>query len=242
MTYDQFLDAAQPPQFLAAVARLGAIRRGITWAGIRVGFVLFLLGFSANQVSLLGWLFGICGLSLICFERQLPIWCAAISVACCYLSAFMDFCDGSVARARKSADKLGGIVDGFCTDFIRSGFLVVLGVVAGSAAFVIAGLVSGYVVVSLRNQFFWSGVLSADAQRSSAWISSTLCWAFSVHAMIAGLPFLFAIAALLGYIQSFARIVLVLYLALSFVWFWLSCNGVRKGVSVASAAREEYTH
>ncbi|MGC1460909.1 MAG: CDP-alcohol phosphatidyltransferase family protein [Terracidiphilus sp.] len=242
MTYQQFLEAAQTADFVAATAKLGTIRRGITWVGLRVGFVLFRLGFSANRVSLLGWLLGICGLSLVCFEGQLPHWYSGIAVACCYLGAFMDFCDGSVARARRSADKLGGIVDGIATDFIRSGFLVALGVLAGSAAFVIAGLVSGYVVVSLRNQFFWSGVLSADAQHSSPWISSTLRWAFSVHAMIAGLPLFSAIAAFLGYIQIFARIVLALYLVLSFAWFRLSCIGARKGVLNGSPAREQQAH
>jgi len=242
MTYQQFLEEAQPPQFLALVARLGAIRRGITWIGIRVGFVLFRLGFSANQVSLVGWLFGICGLGLVCWGGELPRWSALIAVACLYAGAFMDFCDGSVARARKSADKLGGIVDGIATDFIRSGLLVALGVVAGSVAFVIAGLVSGYIVVSLRNQFFWSGLLSSDAQNSRPWITSMLRWAFSVHAMIGILPLLFAITAFLGQMQMVAKIVLVVYLVLSVVWLWLSCIGVRKGDPTPSATRVEHAH
>jgi phosphatidylglycerophosphate synthase len=239
MTYQQFLEAAQTPDFVAATAKLGAIRRGITWVGVRVGFVLYRLGLSANQVSLLGWLFGIGGLSLFCWYGQLPRWCALIAAACCYAGAFLDFCDGAVARARKSANEIGGIIDGITTDFIRSGLLVVLGIVARSAAFAIVGLVSAYIVVWLRNQFIWSGLYASEAQPSKSSASSIFRWAFSVHVMIAVLPLAFGAAIVFGCVQSFARSVSALYLALSIAWFWLACNdfgckamGSREQVSI----------
>jgi len=125
---------------------------------------------------------------------QLPRWCALIAAACCYAGAFLDFCDGAVARARKSANEIGGIIDGITTDFIRSGLLVVLGIVARSAAFAIVGLVSAYIVVWLRNQFIWSGLYASEAQPSKSSASSIFRWAFSVHVMIAVLPLAFGAA------------------------------------------------
>ncbi|MGD0801842.1 MAG: CDP-alcohol phosphatidyltransferase family protein, partial [Terracidiphilus sp.] len=238
----QFLEAAQTPGFIAATAKLGAIRRGITWIGVRVAFVFFRLGFSANQVSLIGWLFGICGLGLFCCDTQLPHWCAILAVVCCYGGAFVDFCDGSVARARKSASKLGDIIDGITTDFIRSGLLVVLGVVSGSAAYLIAGLVSGYIVVSLRNQFFTRRLLTADAPLGIKWAASMLRWAFSVHMMIGALPLLFAAAIYFDRVQCFAKSILAIYLALSLAWFWLACRAVQREATRTSATREDDTH
>jgi hypothetical protein len=96
--------------------------------------------------------------------------------------------------------------------------------VARSAAFAIVGLVSAYIVVWLRNQFIWSGLYASEAQPSKSSASSIFRWAFSVHVMIAVLPLAFGAAIVFGCVQSFARSVSALYLALSIAWFWLACN------------------
>ena len=242
MTYQEFLGTAQPAGFVAAVAKLGAIRRGITWIGIRVGFVLFRFRLSANQVSLAGWLCGICGLILVCLAGQLPRWSGGIAVACCYASAFADFCDGSVARASRRADKLGGIFDGITTDFMRAGLLVVMGVVAGSTAFVVIGLVSGYIIVPIRNQFIWSGLLSSFSRQGNRWTTSMFHWAFSVHVMIGVIPLIFAVAAFFGEFPIVARVLLALYLLLSLAWFWLASSSVRRQTAETLASGEEGAH
>lgn len=236
MTWREYVAVALPPNVAAVDAEKGTvIRLTIRWIAMRVSFVLFHLRLSANQVSLFGWLLGITGLGLVGYARHLPHWSAGLVVLCCSGSTFMDFCDGPVARARHSANRLGRIFDGISTDFMRSGLLVAFGIVANSPVFVVLGLVSGYIVVSIRNQFIWSGLLAPGPQDEMAVVLSKLRVAFSVPTMTGVLPLFFAVAVFLDSAQVFARSVLSLYLTLSLGWFWLACWAARAATPEMSA-------
>lgn len=92
----------EPATFRIAYARL--VRK----LSIRITWVLLHTRVSANQVTVLGILIGLCGAALL---TQNSVWAFVGGVAGLQLSFVIDFSDGEVARYRGGSDAGGAYLD-----------------------------------------------------------------------------------------------------------------------------------
>lgn len=229
MNWQEFKAVAHSPQREAAEFEKGRMWRAARWLGVRVAFILFRLNVSANGVSVLAVLCGVVAMAGVVWNAALPRWAGIVVLVCCYGAIFLDFCDGPLARARGSSGLLGRILDGVGTDFLREGLLIGLGVAAGATTFLLAAVVSGHFIVSVRNQFVWNNI-AFDVKPDSGIVGRLIRAAFSVVGMLGVLPMFVAIASLSGFMRMCSRAIVAFYLALCLAWFVTACLTARKPI------------
>jgi phosphatidylglycerophosphate synthase len=221
LTWSRYIEAAFPAVVAHSEADKGLLWHVARWLGVRVAFVLYHLGFSADVVSILAWFLSICALASLVWMPDSPRWGSVAVFLCCYSSVFLDFCDGPLARIRGTTGLLGKTLDGIATDFLRGGLLVALGVTAASTPFLIMGVVAAYTIVFIRNQFIWNG-LSREIEIPDGPLTSLLNEAFSVKIMLVAFPVLIAAAGFCRILPIISRCIVTLYALLGAMWFLLA--------------------
>jgi phosphatidylglycerophosphate synthase len=232
MTWCKFKALAHPPDCAAAEFERGRLWRSTRWLGIRAAFVLSRLRVSANAASLIAVFLGVTAIGLLLYSAELPWWAGLIVTVCCWGSIFIDFCDGPLARAFGTTGTLGQILDGLGTDLLRTGLPVALGAASGSKVLLLAGVVSGFVLVFVRNQFIWNGI-AFDMNIGAGALASVVRAAFSVVSMLGLLPVLIATASLFGLIRPVSCGVVILYALLALLWFSCACLRAAQAVPPA---------
>jgi phosphatidylglycerophosphate synthase len=101
------------------------------------------LGLSANQATLIGFIFGIIGSTMMAFTDPL-YW--VLSGIILYIYVLIDHSDGEIARYRKSASIFGRYFDDISGTFIRLYFLVCFSIgiyrIFSCSVFLIIGLIT----------------------------------------------------------------------------------------------------
>jgi phosphatidylglycerophosphate synthase len=222
MKWDKFLRVAYPEEIATKESHRDIIWRGNRWLSLRLGYVLYSLGISANAVSI-GALFtsviGLCFISTIMNGNK---WFPLIGAFLLHLGVFFDFCDGTIARASGKVSKLGGMLDDISCDFSRAGIIILLGIFTRNIFVIVTSIFASYIITSVRNNFI-KNEMSYDCNTEANVIQRIYRKILSVVVMLGLLPLLTGLSNFLGLsMPTFSYIVVGIYTALAFSWFVLS--------------------
>lgn len=147
VSFREFVRIAMPPEALA-----GERSRGLAWklnraAGLRAAYLCYVLGLSANALSLLRLPMALAGLAAIFFARAPQAILAGVAIL--WWQVNLDFADGPVARARGESSPLGATLDGVANDVARAGTLACLALLQDSVLQVLAAVFAAQILVVL---------------------------------------------------------------------------------------------
>ena len=133
--------------------------------GLRLAYLLYLIGFSANLLDVIGILTSLVALALWLHGPNYPVyWVTGILLY--YFCPFFDFVDGALARAVNKTSEIGAILDDVGPDVSRVLIVVFLAERTGNKYLLILGALSAYILVflvkrtwdnlNLRKKWMWA--------------------------------------------------------------------------------------
>jgi phosphatidylglycerophosphate synthase len=121
----------------------------VKWFAIRVGFVLYKAGISANALDALGIVLTLSGYFLMLGARDGVLLWPAVGVLILYSHIFLDFFDGAIAKASGVTSALGHELDNVGLDIDRLAMFVLLGVFTENAYVVLANSFAAFILIVL---------------------------------------------------------------------------------------------
>tara|TARA_Y100000591_G_C21792061_1_gene677141 strand:+ start:15 stop:722 length:708 start_codon:yes stop_codon:yes gene_type:complete len=140
-SFDSFLKKAFPLKNPFLRVEYGIIHNSIKWLSIRIAYVLFRLGISANSLDIIGLLL-MCPAYLLLYyaliNNELEILCLSYFIILCLLS--IDFMDGMLSRHSNFKYEVGVELDNLCPDVIKFFSFVLIGYLSGEPLFMIMSI------------------------------------------------------------------------------------------------------
>tara|TARA_Y100000816_G_scaffold291572_1_gene283337 strand:- start:1309 stop:2016 length:708 start_codon:yes stop_codon:yes gene_type:complete len=140
-SFDSFLKKAFPLKNPFLRDEYGIIHNSIKWLSIRIAYVLFRLGVSANSLDIIGLLL-MCPAYLLLYygliNNELEILCLSYFIILCLLS--IDFMDGMLSRHSNFKYEVGVELDNLCPDVIKFFSFILIGYLSGSPLLMIISI------------------------------------------------------------------------------------------------------
>lgn len=219
-SFNDFLITAFPERNPFKRKEFSVLHNLIKWFSIRIAYVLFRLGISANTIDLFGLLFLIPSyyfLYISIYEKDLLIF--IISYMSIFLIISIDFMDGVLARALNEKNPFGDLIDDLSPEIIRFMSVIVIGYISNSIIIFIIAILN-----AILQQTF---VASTSQSVKNRVIILLLRSRYSLHSIRALSCLIVPIFCLLyimkfEYLNSLISIYIVFNFILNLIWIYLS--------------------
>lgn len=218
MTYAEFFAKVFPGRSVFDRAEYDFVTNAVKWLGLRLAYLLYRTGASANQIDVVGIVITVASFCALATATEgygiLPL----AGLFGLYLHVFLDFADGAVARATGSASNVGKHLDNLGGDLDRFLMFLILGLYAGSTQLLIANAAAAAIFVI----FVPATVTALDDSALARFVARMYTGRFSLlgcRFMLAVLPLLMLLVAFFtSRLREVATAVSILYIAGAFLW------------------------
>ena len=229
MKWIAFKSAAYPPEFSVTEKDKSVFWHINRWVGIRFAYLFYLLGFSANFLSIVRVGLAALGLYLVFYPWFSDIYDPVIGIFLLVWQVNLDFADGSINRVVNGKPTLIGLnIDGLANDVARGAVLILISFSAATNYLFIIGIVTSFILIKFLAETF---VL---VEKFYGWSQypfpiKLLRKLLSVPLMVVALPTIIAILNILDYqITLVALLITTIYTLLAISWLIVVSIASRK--------------
>jgi hypothetical protein len=229
MKWIAFKSAAYPPEFSVTEKDKSVFWHINRWVGIRFAYLFYLLGFSANFLSIVRVGLAALGLYLVFYPWFSDIYDPVIGIFLLVWQVNLDFADGSINRVVNGKPTLIGLnIDGLANDVARGAVLILISFSAATNYLFIIGIVSSFILIKFLAETF------ALVEKFYGWSQypfpiKLLRKLLSVPLMVVALPTIIATLNILDYqITLVALLITTIYTLLAISWLIVVSIASRK--------------
>ena len=229
MKWIAFKSAAYPPEFSVTEKDKSVFWHINRWAGIRFAYLFYLLGFSANFLSIVRVGLTALGLYLVYYPWFSDIYDPVIGIFLLVWQVNLDFADGSINRVVNGKPTLIGLnIDGLANDVARGAVLILISFSSAINYMFIIGIVTSFILIKFLAETF------ALVEKFYGWSQypfpiKLLRKLLSVPLMVVALPTIIATLNILDYqITLVALLITTIYTLLAISWLIVVSIASRK--------------
>jgi len=229
MKWIAFKSAAYPPEFSVTEKDKSVFWHINRWVGLRFAYLFYLLGFSANFLSIVRVGLAALGLYLVFYPWFSDIYDPVIGIFLLVWQVNLDFADGSINRVVNGKPTLIGLnIDGLANDVARGAVLILISFSAATNYLFIIGIVSSFILIKFLAETF------ALVEKFYGWSQypfpiKLLRKLLSVPLMVVALPTIIATLNILDYqITLVALLITTIYTLLAISWLIVVSIASRK--------------
>jgi len=229
MKWIAFKSAAYPPEFSVTEKDKSVLWHMNRWVGLRFAYLFYLLGFSANFLSIVRVGLAALGLYLVFYPWFSDIYDPVIGIFLLVWQVNLDFADGSINRVVNGKPTLIGLnIDGLANDVARGAVLILISFSAATNYLFIIGIVTSFILIKFLAETF------ALVEKFYGWSQypfpiKLLRKLLSVPLMVVALPTIIAILNILDYqITLVAMLITTIYALLAISWLIVVSIASRK--------------
>ena len=229
MKWIAFKSAAYPPEFSVTEKDKSVFWHINRWVGLRFAYLFYLLGFSANFLSIVRVGLAALGLYLVFYPWFSDIYDPVIGIFLLVWQVNLDFADGSINRVVNGKPTLIGLnIDGLANDVARGAVLILISFSAATNYLFIIGIVTSFILIKFLAETF---VL---VEKFYGWSQypfpiKLLRKLLSVPLMVVALPTIIATLNILDYqITLVALLITIIYALLAISWLIVVSIASRK--------------
>ena len=229
MKWIAFKSAAYPPEFSVTEKDKSVFWHINRWVGLRFAYLFYLLGFSANFLSIVRVGLAALGLYLVFYPWFSDIYDPVIGIFLLAWQVNLDFADGSINRVVNGKPTLIGLnIDGLANDVARGAVLILISFSAATNYLFIIGIVTSFILIKFLAETF------ALVEKFYGWSQypfpiKLLRKLLSVPLMVVALPTIIATLNILDYqITLVALLITTIYTLLAISWLIVVSIASRK--------------
>lgn len=229
MKWIAFKSAAYPPEFSVTEKDKSVFWHINRWVGLRFAYLFYLLGFSANFLSIVRVGLAALGLYLVFYPWFSDIYDPVIGIFLLVFQVNLDFADGSINRVVNGKPTLIGLnIDGLANDVARGAVLILISFSAATNYLFIIGIVTSFILIKFLAETF------ALVEKFYGWSQypfpiKLLRKLLSVPLMVVALPTIIATLNILDYqITLVALLITTIYTLLAISWLIVVSIASRK--------------
>ena len=229
MKWIAFKSAAYPPEFSVTEKDKSVFWHINRWVGLRFAYLFYLLGFSANLLSIVRVGLAALGLYLVFYPWFSDIYDPVIGIFLLVWQVNLDFADGSINRVVNGKPTLIGLnIDGLANDVARGAVLILISFSAATNYLFIIGIVTSFILIKFLAETF------ALVEKYYGWSQypfpiKLLRKLLSVPLMVVALPTIIATLNILDYqITLVALLITTIYTLLAISWLIVVSIASRK--------------
>ena len=229
MNWSAFKTAAYPPEFSVTEKDKSVFWHINRWVGLRFAYLFYLLGFSANFLSIVRVGLAALGLYLVFYPWFSDIYDPVIGIFLLVWQVNLDFADGSINRVVNGKPTLIGLnIDGLANDVARGAVLILISFSAATNYLFIIGIVTSFILIKFLAETF------ALVEKFYGWSQypfpiKLLRKLLSVPLMVVALPTIIATLNILDYqITLVALLITTIYTLLAISWLIVVSIASRK--------------
>jgi|TARA_B100000949_G_scaffold7445_1_gene5907 hypothetical protein len=229
MKWIAFKSAAYPPEFSVTEKDKSVFWHINRWVGLRFAYLFYLLGFSANFLSIVRVGLAALGLYLVFYPWFSDIYDPVIGIFLLVWQVNLDFADGSINRVVNGKPTLIGLnIDGLANDVARGAVLILISFSAATNYLFIIGIVTSFILIKFLAETF------ALVEKFYGWSQypfpiKLLRKLLSVPLMVVALPTIIATLNILDYqITLVALLITTIYTLLAISWLIVVSIASRK--------------
>ena len=229
MKWIAFKSAAYPPEFSVTEKDKSVLWHMNRWVGLRFAYLFYLLGFSANFLSIVRVGLAALGLYLVFYPWFSDIYDPVIGIFLLVWQVNLDFADGSINRVVNGKPTLIGLnIDGLANDVARGAVLILISFSAATNYLFIIGIVTSFILIKFLAETF------ALVEKFYGWSQypfpiKLLRKLLSVPLMVVALPTIIATLNILDYqITLVALLITTIYTLLAISWLIVVSIASRK--------------
>jgi len=229
MKWIAFKSAAYPPEFSVTEKNKSVLWHMNRWVGLRFAYLFYLLGFSANFLSIVRVGLAALGLYLVFYPWFSDIYDPVIGIFLLVWQVNLDFADGSINRVVNGKPTLIGLnIDGLANDVARGAVLILISFSAATNYLFIIGIVTSFILIKFLAETF------ALVEKFYGWSQypfpiKLLRKLLSVPLMVVALPTIIATLNILDYqITLVALLITTIYTLLAISWLIVVSIASRK--------------
>jgi len=229
MKWIAFKSAAYPPEFSVTEKDKSVFWHINRWVGLRFAYLFYLLGFSANFLSIVRVGLAALGLYLVFYPWFSDIYDPVIGIFLLVWQVNLDFADGSINRVVNGKPTLIGLnIDGLANDVARGAVLILISFSAATNYLFIIGIVTSFILIKFLAETF------ALVEKYYGWSQypfpiKLLRKLLSVPLMVVALPTIIATLNILDYqITLVALLITTIYTMLAISWLIVVSIASRK--------------
>jgi len=229
MKWIAFKSAAYPPEFSVTEKDKSVFWHINRWVGLRFAYLFYLLGFSANFLSIVRVGLAALGLYLVFYPWFSDIYDPVIGIFLLVWQVNLDFADGSINRVVNGKPTLIGLnIDGLANDVARGAVLILISFSAATNYLFIIGIVTSFILIKFLAETF------ALVEKYYGWSQypfpiKLLRILLSVPLMVVALPTIIATLNILDYqITLVALLITTIYTLLAISWLIVVSIASRK--------------
>jgi len=229
MKWIAFKSAAYPPEFSVTEKDKSVFWHINRWVGIRFAYLFYLLGFSANFLSIVRVGLAALGLYLVFYPWFSDIYDPVIGIFLLVWQVNLDFADGSINRVVNGKPTLIGLnIDGLANDVTRGAVLILISFATATNYLFIIGIVTSFILIKFLAETF------ALVEKFYGWSQypfpiKLLRKLLSVPLMVVALPTIIATLKILDYqITLVALLITTIYTLLAISWLIVVSIASRK--------------
>jgi len=229
MKWIAFKSAAYPPEFSVTEKDKSVFWHINRWVGIRFAYLFYLLGFSANFLSIVRVGLAALGLYLVFYPWFSDIYDPVIGIFLLVWQVNLDFADGSINRVVNGKPTLIGLnIDGLANDVARGAVLILISFSAATNYLFIIGIVTSFILIKFLAETF------TLVEKFYGWSQypfpiKLLRKLLSVPLMVVALPTIIATLNILDYqITLVALLITTIYTLLAISWLIVVSIASRK--------------
>ena len=229
MKWIAFKSASYPPEFSVTEKDKSVFWHINRWVGLRFAYLFYLLGFSANLLSMVRVGLAALGLYLVFYPWFSDIYDPVIGIFLLVWQVNLDFADGSINRVVNGKPTLIGLnIDGLANDVARGAVLILISFSAATNYLFIIGIVTSFILIKFLAETF------ALVEKYYGWSQypfpiKLLRKLLSVPLMVVALPTIIATLNILDYqITLVALLITTIYTLLAISWLIVVSIASRK--------------
>ena len=229
MKWIAFKSAAYPPEFSVTEKDKSVFWHINRWVGLRFAYLFYLLGFSANFLSIVRVGLAALGLYLVFYPWFSDIYDPVIGIFLLVWQVNLDFADGSINRVVNGKPTLIGLnIDGLANDVARGAVLILISFSAATNYLFIIGIVTSFILIKFLAETF------ALVEKFYGWSQypfpiKLIRKLLSVPLMVIALPTIIATLNILDYqITLVALLITTIYTLLAISWLIVVSIASRK--------------
>ena len=229
MKWIAFKSAAYPSTFSVTEKDKSVFWHINRWVGIRFAYLFYLLGFSANFLSIVRVGLAALGLYLVFYPWFSDIYDPVIGIFLLVWQVNLDFADGSINRVVNGKPTLIGLnIDGLANDVSRGAVLILISFSSATNYLFIIGIVTSFILIKFLAETF------ALVETFYGWSQYPFSIKLfrkllSVPLIVVALPTIIAILNILDYqITLVALLITTIYTLLAISWLIVVSIASRK--------------
>ena len=229
MKWIAFKSAAYTPEFSVTEKDKSVFWHINRWVGLRFAYLFYLLGFSANFLSIVRVGLAALGLYLVFYPWFSDIYDPVIGIFLLVWQVNLDFADGSINRVVNGKPTLIGLnIDGLANDVTRGAVLILISFSTATNYLFIIGIVTSFILIKFLAETF------AMVEKYYGWSQypfpiKLLRKLLSVPLMVVALPTIIATLNILDYqITLVALLITTIYTLLAISWLIVVSIASRK--------------